>query len=95
MASIVWTREARERLREIHEYIARDNSTAALAVVEGIYAKTQLLRQHPRMGQRYELIVDREIREIIFGHYRIPYLIVDESRIEIIGGAMDIEQYLK
>ncbi|MFM7317871.1 MAG: type II toxin-antitoxin system RelE/ParE family toxin [bacterium] len=49
------------------------------------------------MGQRYEAITTREIREILYGLYRIPYLIVDESNIEILGvfhGAMEIERYL-
>ncbi|QDV13673.1 hypothetical protein CA51_35640 [Rosistilla oblonga] len=49
-------------------------------------------------GQRYEPIVDREVRETLYGHYRIAYLIVNEQRVEILGifhGAMDIERYLQ
>ena len=64
----------------------------------GIYDKIQLLRTHPRLGQRYEPIVDREVRETLYGHYRIAYLLVNEERIEILGvfhGAMDIERYLQ
>ena len=36
--------------------------------------------------------------EKFYGHYRIPYLVVNEDRIEILGvfhGAMDIARYLK
>ena len=97
MATLKLTHEATERLREIHDYIARDNPSAASLVVDGIFAKTQLLCSHPRIGQRYDGIANREIREILYGHYRIPYLIVDESIIEILGvfhGAMEIERYL-
>jgi plasmid stabilization system protein ParE len=50
------------------------------------------------LGQRYEAIADREVRETLYGHHRIAYLIVNEERIEILGifhGAMDIEHYLK
>ena len=64
----------------------------------GIYEKIQLLREHPRLGQRYEPIRDHEVREILYGHYRIAYLVKSESRIEILGifhGAMDIERYLR
>lgn len=53
--------------------------------MRGIYAKVQLLRDHPRLGQRYEPIADREVRETSYGHYRIAYLIVDETRIEVLG----------
>lgn len=98
MAAVIWTQEAIDRLREIHAYISRDNTTAADSVIDAIFLKANLLASHPRIGQRYELIVDREVREVVYGHYRIPYLIVDETRIEILGvfhGAMDIDRYLR
>ena len=97
MAGIVWTLEAANSLEEIHDYIAEDNPAAALNVVTGIYNKIQLLRDHPRIGQRYAPIADREVREIIYGHYRIAYFIKTEDRLEILGifhGAMDIDRYL-
>ena len=98
MAQIVWTLEASDCLEQIHDYIADDSPSAALNVVTGIYDKIQLLREHPRIGQRYAPITDREIREILYGHYRMPYPIVNDDRIEILGvfhGAMDIDRYLK
>lgn len=50
MAEIAWTSEAVRCLEGIHEYIAEDNPRAAVDVVRGIYAKVQLLREHPRLG---------------------------------------------
>ncbi|MFM7292211.1 MAG: type II toxin-antitoxin system RelE/ParE family toxin [Planctomycetia bacterium] len=85
-------------LEGIHEYIAADNPRAASDVVRSIFAKAQLLGEHPRLGQRYEPIADREVRETAYGHYRIAYLIVNETRIEILGvfhASMDIERYLR
>jgi plasmid stabilization system protein ParE len=85
-------------LEGIHAYISSDNPAAASNVVRGIYAKVQLLREHPRLGQRYEPIADREVRETSYGHYRIAYLIVDEKGIEVLGvfhGSMDIERHLR
>jgi plasmid stabilization system protein ParE len=76
----------------------RHSRSAAHKVVSGIYAKIQLLCDHPRLGQRYERITDREVREILYGHYRIAYLVQTEDRIEILGifhAAMEIERYLK
>ena len=98
MAEIVWTLEAARCLEDIHDYIAADSPAAANKVVSGIYQKIQLLRAHPRLGQRYEPITDREVRETLYGHYRIAYLLSNEVRIEILGifhGAMDIERYLR
>jgi plasmid stabilization system protein ParE len=66
--------------------------------VRGIYAKVQLLCEHPRLGQRYEPIADREVRETSYGHYRLAYLIVQDTRIEVLGvfhARMDIERHLR
>ena len=98
MAKIVWTLKAANSLEEIYDYIAENNPVAAIGVVDGIYEKIQLLRDHPRIGQRYAPVADREVREILYGHYRIPYVIKTEDRLEILGifhGAMDIDRYLK
>ena len=98
MSEITWTTEAADCLEEIHDYIARDNAAAAHKVVSGIYEKIQMLRRQPRIGQRYEGITDREVREILYGHYRIAYLIKTETQVEVLGvfhGAMDIERHLK
>ena len=97
MAEIEWTEEGERRLRSVHDYIAEDNPAAAARVVVEIYEKVQLLRQHPRLGQRYEPIADREVREILYGHYRIPYLILPDDVIRILGvfhSAMDLGRYL-
>jgi len=97
MAEITWTAEALSRLRAIYDYIADDSSRSASKVVAGIYSKVQLLRTFPELGQRYEPITDRHVREIIFGNYRIPYLVTDDGNILILGvfhSAMDIDAYL-
>lgn len=97
MAEITWTAEAVHWLEQIHEHIASDSPSSAHKVVTGIYQKIQLLRHHIRLGQRYEPITEQEVREILYGHYRIAYLVSSEDRVEIIGifhAAMDIERYL-
>ena len=43
MEKIRWSHEAEQWLREIYEYIAQDNPSAAEKVVSGIYDKAQLL----------------------------------------------------
>ncbi len=98
MAEISWSLEAADCLEQIYDYIARDDPTAAHKVVVGIYEKIQMLDRQPRIGHRYEPIADREVREILYGHYRIPYLVKTEEHVEILGvfhGAMEIERHLK
>ena len=94
MAEINWTDEALRWLKEIHDYIIEDRPAAAGRVTAGIYEKVQLLRRHPRLGHRYELVLDREVRILLYGHYRIAYLVKPDENIDILGifhSAMDIE----
>jgi plasmid stabilization system protein ParE len=59
VAQIVWTLEASDALEQIHNYIAEDSPGSALSVTTGIYDKIQLLRTHPRIGQRYAAMARR------------------------------------
>ncbi len=97
MARLNWTREAETWLRDIFEYIAQDNPEAATRVVEGIFERAQVLSEFPQIGHRYEGIADPEVRLLLYGHYRIAYLIKSEEDIDILGvfhNALDIRRYL-
>jgi plasmid stabilization system protein ParE len=97
MAEIRWTAEARAWLRRIHDYIARDNPEAATRVIEEIHEKALPLRSFPESGHRYFVKSEQNIRILLYGHYRIAYLIKPDGNIDILGvfhGAMDIEEYL-
>jgi len=96
LAEINWTRESEIWLKDIYDYIAADDAEAAARTITGIYEKTQLLRSHPRLGHRYEPEQSREVRILLYDHYRITYLIRPDGDINIIGvfhGALDIERY--
>ena len=97
MAQVAWTREAQVWLRDIYDFIAADNAAAAGRVVAGIHASAQSLRKHPRLGERYPHITDREVRVLVHGHYRIAYLIrAGSGDIDILGvfhGSLDITRY--
>ena len=95
--TITWTNQAEFWLKEIFDYIAIDNPTAATSVVNGIYAKAQLLERNPELGYQYHHESELNIRILLYGHYRITYLIKDQGDIEILGvfhGALEIERYL-
>src|SRR4051794_29691689 len=97
MANLNWTLEAERWMREIFEYIARDNPIAAERTIEAIYNKAQQLCQFPESGYVYQRRKDRKVRILLYGHYRIAYLIRSESEIDILGvfhGAMEMDRYL-
>jgi plasmid stabilization system protein ParE len=97
MEEINWTEEAERWLKDIHDYIAQDSPESAVRVVEAICEKAQLLSQFPEIGHRYDRIPDRHIRILLYGHYRIAYLIKPDGNIDILGvfhGALDIDRYL-
>lgn len=50
MASLVWTRTAKQDLKEISDYIALENKDAADKVVDRIYEHVKLLEKHPFSG---------------------------------------------
>lgn len=97
MAKLRWTTEAERWLQDIHDYIAGDNPVAAQKVIAGIYGKAQMLREYPELGHKYRSEQEGDIRVLLYGHYRIAYLIRHEGVIDILGvfhGALDIRRYL-
>lgn len=97
MVELTWTVEAERWLRDIHDYIALDNPSAATHTIEAIYRKAEILREFPESGYRYWQTPDRHIRILLHGHYRIAYLIKNSDAIDIIGvfhGALHIDRYL-
>jgi toxin ParE1/3/4 len=82
----------------IADYISQDNPSAAVRTLEGIFDKSQLLINNPELGFRYESIISREIRILLYGHYRIAYELTKSNNVYILGvfhAALDIERYLK
>ena len=95
MAEITWTAEALRWLEDIFEYIVADNPKAAAQTVIGIYERAQVLASLPEMGHRY-WASSRHVRILLYGHYRITYLIKDDGSIDVLGvfhSSLDITRY--
>jgi toxin ParE1/3/4 len=95
MAQIAWTNEALRWLEDIFEYIAADNPDAAHRTVEGIFDRVQSLAKYPELGHRY-LHSTRNVRILLYGHYRIAYLITADASVNVLGvfhDALDITKY--
>lgn len=80
---IVWSPLAVERAGEISAYIATDNAKAAARWIEAIFAKVEQLQLAPQSGRVVPEIGNPEIRELIYGNYRIIYR-VESRRVAIL-----------
>ena len=96
MAEITWTRESEIWLEDIYNYITADDPHAAARTLSRIYEKAQLLKDHPPLGYTYEPEQSREVRILLYEHYRITYVIKPDGDIDILGvfhGPLDLDRY--
>lgn len=96
MVAINWTQEAEFWLKDIYDYIALDSKVTAKKVVDEIVEKVQSLKTFPKIGYIYPNNDGLEVRILLYGHYRIAYLIKNKDTIDILGifhGALAIERY--
>jgi toxin ParE1/3/4 len=97
VAEIRWTAEAEKWLKDIHDYISQDDPAAANRVISGIYEKAQVLHDFPEIGYKYKSEPEGVVRVLLYGHYRLAYIIREQDHIDILGvfhGALDIDRYL-
>jgi addiction module RelE/StbE family toxin len=73
MAAVRWTQRARDDLREIHAFIARDSPRAAEALVERLLTVTERLAAFPERGRVVPEFPALGYREIIVSSYRVLY----------------------
>jgi len=72
---IIWSPQAVDDLVENNKFIARDNPETAKAIVNNIYESRIRIKEFPTQGRIVPEINQKDIREIIFGNYRIIYQI--------------------
>jgi len=84
MVQINWTLQAIEDLRDIYDFISKDSKIYAQRQVVMIKGRTNLLKEHVKMGRIVPEMNDEKIREIIVGNYRIIYLIKEENSLDIL-----------
>lgn len=70
---IIWSPLAIDRTTEIAEYIAQDNPSAAMIWVETLFDKVEILKSSPKSGRVVPESNRDDIRELIYGNYRIIY----------------------
>jgi plasmid stabilization system protein ParE len=70
---VKWSVPARNDLRQIHDYIAKDSKYYARNVIQEIVSKTETLTELPEIGRIVPEINDQNIRELIVYSYRLIY----------------------
>jgi plasmid stabilization system protein ParE len=78
---VIWTDSAIDDLKQICEHVSRDNPVAAEKVGRGILGHIALLERFPHIGPPYPRGSSGNIREIVYGKYRIFYETLDETMV--------------
>lgn len=73
MVAVVWTDQALEDLDSICLYIARDAPRVAQLFAGRVFDAVDRLEMFPESGRIVPEIGDPNLREVIFGNYRILY----------------------
>ena len=70
---VQWSPLAIERVAEIAGFIAEDNPRSAEKWVQDAFARVKQLRQFPKSGRRIPESPRPDLRELVWGNYRIIY----------------------
>lgn len=84
MVQINWTKQAKNDLKNIAEYIALDSVFYAKRTIFLLQQRTSILKTNAHAGRIVPELMDNVFRELIEGNFRIVYKIVNENRIDIL-----------
>ena len=76
---VVWSDEARRRLRQIVDYIAQDSPQAAHDVAAKLLHRSRDLAEPPLLGRRLPEYPDSDLRELLERPYRLIYAVTDRG----------------
>lgn len=83
MMELKWTSKALSDLGRLYEFLAPVNKSAAIRIVQSLTAAPTTILAHPRIGEKLEEFVPREVRRLLVGNYEMRYEI-QESKIYIL-----------
>ena len=88
---VIWSIPARNDLKQIYDYIAKDSKYYATNVVENIFSKAENLDEFTEIGRVVPEIGDENVRELIIYSYRLIYEVApnDVQILAIIHGKRD------
>jgi addiction module RelE/StbE family toxin len=84
MVQIYWTERAKEDLKNIAEFISRDSVYYAEKQLDKLYESVEILYEHSEIGRPVPEYEMPNLRQLLVSKYRLIYLVVNDSRIDII-----------
>lgn len=84
MAEVIWSARSLKDIDEIANYIAKDSYKYAEEQVRQFFLKAKRLEKYPSIGRIVPELQIVTIRQMLCGHYRIIYEILNEEKIAII-----------
>ena len=81
---VIWSNPAKDDLKKIHDYIAKDSKFYAIKVSQEFVEKSEKLKDFSKMGRVVPEIGNSNIRELLVYSYRLIYEI-SSDKIEIIA----------
>ncbi len=77
---LIWSPAARDDLRDLVRFIARDNVDRAASFGLQLIQRTEMVREFPEMGRVVPERRDACLREIIIRPYRVIYRLTPERQ---------------
>ncbi|WP_089390470.1 type II toxin-antitoxin system RelE/ParE family toxin [Pseudomonas delhiensis] len=71
--ALQWTSKALSDLARLHEFLAPVNRSAAARTAQQLVAAPAVLLTNPRLGERLDEFVPRDVRRLLVGHYEMRY----------------------
>lgn len=85
MVEVRWTLGSRDDLRSIWTYVAQDSKARADRLIGNLRSHPERLRTHPLSGKPVPEVGRASIRELLYGSYRIIYLVVNATTVDILA----------
>ena len=84
MVKLLWLISAKDDLKDIYDFIAADSTKYARHQIKQIRQRANVLKSNAYAGKIVREYDSDLIREIVIGHYRIIYRIINDKLIHII-----------
>lgn len=79
MILLRWSPESLGDLDRLYAFLEPVNPSVAATAVQELVAAAEVLREHPRMGERLSRYHPREVRRLIVSRYELRYEVTGDN----------------